>query len=93
MTNAARAAARSFSLLPEFPTGAEGRQPSSGEGEIALLDVKPAVALTLPWAGVTPAPSEKRVMLKTTFRSQVRFLSQLRSTEKNSSRAAFSSHG
>jgi len=27
--------------------------------EITLLNVKPAVGFTLPWAGVTPAPGEK----------------------------------
>jgi hypothetical protein len=57
MTNAARTAARSFSLLPEFPTGAGGRQPSLWEGEITLFNVNPTVGFTLPWAGVTPAPS------------------------------------
>ena len=30
------------------------------EGEITLLNVKPAVGFTLPSAGVTPAPSEKK---------------------------------
>ena len=31
------------------------------EGEITLLNVKPAVGFTHPWAGVTPAPNvEKR---------------------------------
>jgi hypothetical protein len=34
--------------------------PYPGEGEITLLDVKPAVGFTLPWAGVTPAPSIKK---------------------------------
>jgi len=29
---------------------------NTGEGKITLLDVKPAVGFTLPWAGVTPAP-------------------------------------
>ena len=33
-----------------------------GEGEITLLNVKPAVGFTLPSAGVTPAPSDKRKM-------------------------------
>ena len=39
-------------------------------GESTLSYVKPAVGFTLPSAGVTPAPSEKREILRTTFRSQ-----------------------
>jgi hypothetical protein len=30
------------------------------EGKITLLNVKPTVGFTLPWAGVTPAPNVKR---------------------------------
>ena len=41
------------------------------EGEITLLNVKPAVGFTLPSAGVTPAPSINREMARTPFRSQV----------------------
>src|ERR1700746_1925405 len=36
-----------------------------------LIVVEPTVGSTPPWAGVTPAPSEKREMLRITFRSQV----------------------
>ena len=32
-----------------------------GEGEITLLNVKTAVVFTLSWAGVTPAPSERKM--------------------------------
>ena len=32
----------------------------SGEGEITSLNVKPAVGFTLPWAGVTPAPGDRK---------------------------------
>ena len=42
------------------------------------MNVKPAVGFTLPSAGVTPAPSEKREMLRTTFRSQVPWEGQRR---------------
>jgi hypothetical protein len=45
----------------------------SGEGEITSLNVKPAVGFTLPWAGVTPAPSINRKIAKTPFCSQVLF--------------------
>jgi len=33
---------------------------SPGEAEITLFNVKPAVGFTLPWAGVTPAPSTRK---------------------------------
>jgi hypothetical protein len=36
-----------------------------------LIVVEPAVGSTPPWAGVTPAPSENREMLRTTFRSRL----------------------
>jgi hypothetical protein len=36
-------------------TGGRGR-----EGEITLLNAEPTVGSAPPWAGVTPAPSEKK---------------------------------
>jgi hypothetical protein len=39
---------------------ARARRACSGEGEITLLYAKPTVGFAHPWAGVTPAPSEKR---------------------------------
>jgi hypothetical protein len=46
-----------------------------GEGEITLLNVKPAVGFTLPSAGVTlhPVKSTNRKMARTPFCSQVLF--------------------
>jgi hypothetical protein len=32
-----------------------------GEGEITLFNVKTTVVFTLSWAGVTPAPSERKM--------------------------------
>jgi hypothetical protein len=39
--------------------------------------VKPAAGFTLPWAGVTPAPSVSRKMARTPFCSEVLFLGAL----------------
>src|SRR5277367_760688 len=40
--------------------GATKAARSKGEGKITLLNVKPAVGFTLPSAGVTPAPSDRK---------------------------------
>jgi hypothetical protein len=52
-------------------------QTANGKGQITLLNAKPAVGFTLPWAGVTSfgrlrtgsAPSVNREMSRTPFRS------------------------
>jgi hypothetical protein len=56
MTNAARAAARSSFFGRSFPQGPEVVNPRARAGQITLLNVKPTVGFTLPWAGVILHP-------------------------------------
>jgi len=49
----------SYSELNLIARSAKTVKLQRSEGQITLLNVKPAVGFTLPSAGVTPAPSEK----------------------------------